>query len=299
MECSMVDIHMRCEVSEGGLDFCHPDDIHGIGGGGGGRKRQQPKRSRSQGGLKYDQRAFAFGNTLDRFVYRTANEKWEPGSHEKKPGTTATDQLGPNPYDARNNKLISWENWSFYWDDDPAFIISDSDVVRSSDHKLSGDKFHGRIAAAMSALYQQQEPGKKIRESLQLSSNKRRADKESKSRVYEERPHQYCFQGFEPVVRQRCSNRLEPGPVSCQMEFMPFEWDIRLRPHQFVQYQKLRSAMLFQRRFDTMLRQRPSQSPLENPREWWKYAIGCVTTRPNSRSWQDVVRIGQNRSISN
>lgn len=44
-----------------------------------------------------------------------------------------------------------------------------------------------------------------------------------------------------------------------------------------------------------MLRIRPNQSPLENPRSWWKYAISCVTSRPNSRHWEDIKRIGQCR----
>ena len=288
MECSMVDIHMRCEVSEGGLDFCHPDDLAPDFSSG-----RRPHKRRH--GLKYDQRAFAFGIAIDRFVYRTANEKWEPGSHEKTAQSSATDNLGPNSYDARNNKLISWKNWNMYWDDDPAFLISNSELIRSRDHKLSGDKFHARIAAAMSATRHQQEPGLKIRESLQLPDRRRVPDPDDNADVYEQCPHQYCFESFEPVIRQRCSNRTEPGPISHQMEFMPFEWNIRLRPHQFVQYQKLKSAMLFQRRFDTMLRQRPSQSPIQNPREWWQYAIGCVTTRPNSRPWNDVLRISRSR----
>lgn len=44
-----------------------------------------------------------------------------------------------------------------------------------------------------------------------------------------------------------------------------------------------------------MLRQRPFESPKENPRAWWKYAIACVTSRPNSRPWQDVKKIGMGR----
>ena len=279
MEASMHDIHIRCEVSEGGLDFCHPDNF---------KKR---KSNRTDSGLKYDQRAFAFGATLDNFIYRTANEKWEVGSHEKKKPTAEKDHLGPNHYDARNNKLITWENFCMYWNDTPPFLISETEIIRSSDHKLSADKFHSKIAAAMTLLYRQQEPGKKIRESLELSGKKRSGT----SQAFDEKPHQYCFEGFDYQVRQKLSDRTEPGPVSCQAEFLPFMWDIKFRPHQFVQYQKLKSAMLSQQRFDTMLRQRPGQSPLETPREWWKYAFSCVTTRPNSRPWNDVKRVARSR----
>ena len=150
----MVNFHVRCEVSEGGLDFCRPDEIW--------RRQDVSEDKRGNERLKYDERAFAFGATLDRFVYRTANEKWEPGCHEKTSATAVTDQLGPNSYDARNNKLISWENCSMYWDDDPAFMISESDLLRSSSHRLSSEKFHSRIAAAMAAIYHQQEPGRKV-----------------------------------------------------------------------------------------------------------------------------------------
>jgi hypothetical protein len=282
MEASMHDIHLRIEVSEGGLDFCHPDNLN---------KHKRKTKRNDERGLKYDQRAFAFGATLDNFILRTANEKWQVGSHEKNKATAEEDNLGPNPYDARNNKLITWENFCMYWDDEPPFLVSETEIIRSPDHKLSMDKFHLRIADAMTALYKQQEPGQKIRESLEVKSKKRSDPPQS----YPEREHQYCWEGFDYQVRQKLSDRTEPGPVSCQAEFLPFEWDVKFRPHQFVQYQKLKSAMLSQQRFDTMLRQRPSQTPLQNPREWWKYAFGCVTTRPNSRPWQDVVRIARSR----
>lgn len=41
-----------------------------------------------------------------------------------------------------------------------------------------------------------------------------------------------------------------------------------------------------------MPRQRPFASPTENPRAWWRYAVACVTSRPNSRPWPDVKSIG-------
>jgi hypothetical protein len=279
MESSMHDVHVRCEVSECGLDFLLPD------------RKSNASVKADQRAFAADQRAFAFGATLDKFVFRTANEKWEAGSHEKTTETSEKNHLGPNEYDAKNNKLMSFENFCMYWDDEPAFLLSESEIMTSPDHKLSEEKIQSRIATAMEAMYLQQEPGRKIRESMQISKQKN-ANGDS----IPDRPHQYIYKGFNCTVRQKLSNRMEPGPISSLFEFMPFHWDVTYRPHQYLQYQKLKSAMLSQQRFDTMLRQRPAQNPIDNPRAWWKYAYGCVTTRPNSRPWHDVVRIARARS---
>lgn len=285
LQASMHNIHVRCEVSEGGLDFCHPDQL---------RKNMGSPRNatNSSSPESYDQRAFAFGITLDDFIVRTANEKWQVGSHEVDTKAESTGHLGPNPYDARNNKLVSWHNFCFYWDDNPPFLISDTPLIQASDIKMASDKFHSRLADAMKALYRQQEPGMKARESLNI-----RGMKSSKDPVLPlvERPHEYCWHVFNYEVRIKTSNRTEPGPISCLAEFLPFVWDIRFRPHQYVQYHKLKSAMLSQRRFDTMVKQRPSRSPMESPREWWKYAMRCITSRPNARPWEDVQKISSKR----
>ena len=298
MEASLHDIHVRCEVSERGLDFCHPDHRPKHL-----RRKQDSSGSESGFGTidgdseeqrKPDQRAFAFGLTLDSFIVRTANEKWEVGSHEKSSETSVKDHLGPNPYDARNNKLITFDNFGMYWDDDPPFLISETPIVTmsSEEHKLSAEKVQTRITAAMEALSRQQEPGTKIRESMMGNGVRNR----SSEPIMDERGHQYCFEGFNCQIRQKLSNRMEPGPISCLAEILPFHWDVKFRPHQVIQYQKLKSAMLSQKRFDTMLRQRPNQNPLQNPRGWWKYAIGCVTSRPTSRPWHDVLKISKNRN---
>jgi hypothetical protein len=291
MEASIHDIHIRCEVFEGGLDFCHPDYRSPLR-----RKRQSYRKD------EYDQRAFAFGATLDSFVMRTANEKWEAGSHETKIETSEKDHLGPHPYDARHNKLHTWTNFNVYWDLDPSFLISETEVVRTPGQKMSSEKFHSKIGAAMQALVSQQEPGVKVRESLIVDWKKYRSEQNGSRRgkgnldgPLMERPHQYICEHLQLRARQKMSDRTQPGSISCQAEFLPFRSEFMFRPHQFVQYQKLKSAMLSQQRFDTMLRQRPTRSPKENPREWWKYAFGCVTTRPNSRPWNDVIQIARNR----
>ena len=206
LQASMHDIHVRCEVSEGGLDFCHPDN-----------NRKRPTNSSDK---VYDQRAFAFGATLDDFVVRTANENWEVGSHvPKKRKNLSNDHLGPNPYDERNNKLITWKNFSVYWDDDPPFLLSETSIIRSrASNKMSTDKFHTKLAAAMAAMYKDQEPGTKIRESLYVGPDKKRADLPTEEGL--SKPHQYCWEDFNYEVRSKTSDRTEPGPVSCLFELI-------------------------------------------------------------------------------
>ena len=138
MEASMHDIHVRCEVFEGGLDFCHPDyrNPHKRKQSDDNRRNNNNNNSNNRKSTEYDQRAFAFGATLDSFVMRTANEKWEVGSHEKTKETKEKDHLGPNPYHAKNNKLHTWKNFSAYWDDDPAFLISESEIIRIGGTKI-------------------------------------------------------------------------------------------------------------------------------------------------------------------
>ena len=323
MEVSVHDIHFRCEVFEGGLDFCHPDHLN--------------KTFRRKRKDKYDQRAFSFGCTLDSFIMRTANEDWEIGSHENTKFTKENDNLGPNPYDARHNKVHSWNNFCMYWDDEPLFLISECEIIKNPGQRLSSEKFHHKIAEAMCSLVNQQEPGTKIRESLTNNGRYRGNEGKKDITIEKQLSHEYVFEGNYGQARQRTSDRTivsksirfsmlhcifyagdfpsvlanriflflsfssrfiyktQPGPISCQFEFLPLEWNLKFRPHQFVQYTKLKSAMLSQQRFDTMMRQRPTESPLKNPGEWWKYAFSCITTRPNSRPWSDVVQITHNR----
>lgn len=282
LEAVMIDIHVRCEVSEGGLEF----GVQAKSKSNGGQRSSSDDR-----GLNYDQRAFAFGATLDKLRLRTASENWKIGSHEKQKQTSNKyDHLGAHPYDVRNNKIFGFENFCMYWDDDPPFLLSETDIIKSPDKKMSADSFHLKIGTAMASLVDCQDPDRKIYESLMAKKKSSQTHHLSQSR-----PHQYCFQNFNYEVKQRLSDRTQPGPISCEAEFLPFQWDWKLRPSQLVQYRKLKSAMLSQRRFDTMLRQKPNQSPRENPLEWWKYAYGCITTRPNSRPWEDVLRIVRSR----
>jgi hypothetical protein len=108
--------------------------------------------------------------------------------------------------------------------------------------------------------------------------------------------HQYVCDPFDAEIRTRQSDRTKPGPVSLSADVLPLTLHLNIRPHQLFQYQMLQTAMKSQHRFDTMLRQRPLQRPMQNARAWWKYAIACVTARPNSRPWADIQFIVQCRT---
>ncbi|CAB9509943.1 protein sorting-associated protein 13 [Seminavis robusta] len=284
MEANMTDVHIRCEVSERGLDFCHPD-----------HRRNTPKKAPVETNLPADQRSFSFGFTLDSLVLRTANEQWDMGSHEKfssknqkgskRFSKQQPDHLGPNEYVARNNKIASLINLKMYWDDEPPILLSETDVLTGNVQKLSAEKLQARISAAMDALANQQEPGQAIRTSLNAPI----------PQSLEPKRHQYICESVSAQVRIKTSDRTLPGPISCSAEFLPFHLALRVRPHQYIQYQTLKKAMVSQQRFDTMLRQRPKVSIHNNPRAWWAYAISCVMSRPNWRPWQDVLQIVRNR----
>ena len=93
MVASMENIHIRCEVAEGGLEFV-PKPI-----------RPSSPKSRKPA----EERAFAFGFTIEKLVVRTANEDWKVGSHDtKNPAdgsamSSVKGHLGPNEYVVKNN----------------------------------------------------------------------------------------------------------------------------------------------------------------------------------------------------
>jgi hypothetical protein len=277
MECRINDIHIRCEVSEQGLDFYQPD---------------ADSRQRAQDGIPAEQRAFTFGMTLDSCIVRTANDKWEVGSEKPKDdSSTSSFSVASGP----KNKVAEVNGMSIYWDDDPPLLISETNLLRSNNHGISPVRLQARVATAMDAMRTNQDPGEAIRVSLSGTDASSPMRAEVKSSHETNRPHHYCLESFSAKVQVNMSDRNLPGPMSCIADFLPLKIDLYFRPHQYMQYHKLRSAMLSQQRFDTMLRQRPTEEPATCPVEWWKYVISCVTTRPNSRPWADVVRIVRNR----
>ena len=90
---SMENVHIRCEVDEGGLEFV-----------------PNPLRPLSQNARKpAEARAFAFGFTIEKLLVRTATEDWKVGSHDVKNPTDGSamssvkGHLGPNEYVVKNN----------------------------------------------------------------------------------------------------------------------------------------------------------------------------------------------------
>jgi hypothetical protein len=160
MEASFHDIHIRLEVPERGLEFSGMDASHDAA---------FPTRIK--------ERAFAMGFTMESLVVRTANDKWEAGSHEKRirgrlSSPSSTDHLGPNEYVAFNNKIGHFNKLSIYWDDDPPILLSETDALQGNYRKLTPDKLQARVAAAMEALFSSQEPGTAVRQSLSAKASR-------------------------------------------------------------------------------------------------------------------------------
>lgn len=296
MECKIEDIHIRCEVSEQGLDFYQPED-----------QRRKPR-----GEIPAEQRAFSFGLTMDSLFGRTANDKWEVGSETTKSADDASfrsskqDDSSASSFSASTasgrsagatkNKILEINNASIYWDDDPPLLISETYVLRSNEHNLSPVRLQARVAVAMEALKTNQDPGEAVRKSLSAPSASTPSRSEVQKPSSSASPHHYILEAFSWKAQVKMGDRNQPGPMTLIAEFLPVEIDLYFRPHQYMQYTMLRSAMLSQQRFDTMLRQRPTEDPSSNPLAWWKYAIACVTTRPNSRPWVDVEQIVRSRT---
>jgi hypothetical protein len=158
MEASMHDVHIRLEVPEQGLD---------ISGGG-------TDNPLTNAWKDTEERAFALGFTLESFVVRTASKDWEVGSHDTRKNMDESqmshehDHLGPNSYVIFNNKIGYFNKLSMYWDDDPPILLSETDALRGNTRKLSAEKIHSRITAAMDALSTSQEPGAVIRQGLSV-----------------------------------------------------------------------------------------------------------------------------------
>jgi Vacuolar sorting-associated protein 13, N-terminal/N-terminal region of Chorein or VPS13 len=229
--------------------------------------------------------AFALGFTLDRLVIRTADAQWQVGRHDPReveaPDPRPPDHLGPNEYVAFNNKIGFFHQLSIYWDDDPPILLSE----------MGSES----VVAAMDALFHHQEPGSVIRQALAASNKTPVAMQLDAVTEGPSIPHGYVCQGLDAEVRVRTSDRVMPGPISCSADVQPFHFTFHVRPSQYLQFQKLMAGVKSQQRFDTMPRQRPVESPRENPAAWWKYAMARVTSRPQTRPWEDVKRIGQSR----
>lgn len=168
IEASFHDLHIRLEVPEHGLEFKGVD----AAATNTTTTTTTNATSPSRHSKRAERRAFALGFTLDSLVIRTANSKWEAGSHEKRNFVddtvvnTEKDHLGPNEYVAFNNKIGYFNKLSIYWDDDPPILLSETDALQGNYRKHSPEKLQAKVVAAMDALYSTQDPGSLVRQSL-------------------------------------------------------------------------------------------------------------------------------------
>ena len=107
--------------------------------------------------------------------------------------------------------------------------------------------------------------------------------------------HSYCFDSFNCEARATFYDESLSNLPMCVVELLPCELKCGIRPEQYHQFSYLRNSLSLQQRFDTLLHRRPPQRPSRSnnqaTRDWWKYIISCVMTRPRSRPWHDIVRI--------
>ena len=107
--------------------------------------------------------------------------------------------------------------------------------------------------------------------------------------------HSYFLDPFTCEARATFYDEALSNLPICVVESLPCELKCIIRPEQYHQFSYLRNSIEIQQRFDTLLHKRPTQRPSRNnrraTRDWWKFLISCVMTRPRSRPWRDVVRI--------
>ena len=204
-----------------------------------------------------DERAFAFGIYLDSFV-----ASWDSKNTSVKDNTSL--------------KVFKINDLAVYWDDDAPFLISDFLIGNSA---LDLTKVQSHVTDAMFSMVYNQHPTNDILEEFKVKP------------VSSSMKHRYICKPFSLQINAFLDE------ISCLAELLPCDILFQIKPQQYEQYVKLRSAMLAQKRFDTMLHQRPLARPTSTSAvAWWRYAIACVITRPNFRPWRDVIRIVDTRT---
>ncbi len=307
IEASIKQIHLRCEVSEGALSDTEYPQMKGTAGA---------QTSAAD-------RAFTFGCTLDSFVVRTATPSWETGEcifYGDGDTTRGDDEdaakesaqpasVGFGPGTGPTYKVVELNGIRMYWDFEPAFLVTETDALRD-EHRIPPHKVQKRIADAMEVMVDAQDPGNDIREALSLGTAKKIRDssvKSSRKRTGSvdgetanaqgsRRQHEYCCSPFNLMFRATFSDIAQEGPSQWEAELLPFELQLYIQPHQYQQYQRLRSVMIAQKKIDTMQHRRPDASPADDPIAWWRYTVGRVVARPNARPWRDVLQIVNSRS---
>ena len=296
IEASIRQIHIRCEVAEGALR----EESASVSRSS---DRTNERKENPSG------RAFAFGCIVDSFVVKTATSDWETGdcifaddhgraSDTRSVAAASLGLLSSGP----SYKVVEFSNVSLYWDDQPPFLVSETELLKTA-HNVVPHKVQKRVADAMEAMLDQQDPGECVRISLAAQKSTgagRKIDESSSASINGDSTtdgleHDYCCLPFNLTFHATFSDPAQEGPSQWEAELLPLELHLRFKPHQYQQYQQLRKVMFEQRRVDTMLHKRPEKTVLADPRAWWKFVISTVVARPNSRPWRDVKRITSSR----
>ena len=295
LEASMKEVHIRCEVAGEALEgtgaaaaaAAVAEAAAVINGPSVASDRSKKPTGRGGGRPPPERRPFAFGYTLDSFVVKSATSSWKTGpfvfegdiQFEEVPKKNGGEKW------LHAFKVIELNDISVYWDDDPCFMISESELLKSSSHGVAPNKVQSKISGAMEALMTRQDPGGDIRRSMAG----KRANYERSGETKD--GHEYCCPPFSLTFRATFSDKTKADPFRCDAELLPCNFRLDLRPQQYRQYQRLGKAMKEQHWLNKMMHKRPDNNVSADPNAWWRYAIASVVARPDSRPWRDVQRI--------
>ncbi len=288
IEMSVRDLHVRCEVGERALNS--------------GPEQKHTKNNEEES-------SFAFGFQFDALILKSANSSWNTGRNvdfkeqdtSQRKETISVAGKESVIHDTKY-KVFMLKNMSMYWDDSPPIILSETPLLQNPD-KCDAHKIWSTVRLALNNMKDYQDPGEEIRNMLmgKMETNNQKISKVSNSLSFDGDnelliEHSYVISPTTIEVRMKLHNLGLPGRTHCQAELMPCKFNFNFNPKQMRQYRAIQYAMFAQQRLDTMLHQRPKKSPKKDPLDWWKYAISCVTTRPNARPWRDVKKIVRKRS---
>lgn len=270
IEMSVRDLHVRCEVGERALNS--------------GPEQKHTKNNEEES-------SFAFGFQFDALVLKSANSSWNTGRNvdfkeqdsSQRKETISVAGKESVIHDTKY-KVFMLKNMSMYWDDSPPIILSETPLLQNPD-KCDAHKIWSTIRLALNNMKDYQDPGEEIRNVLMgkmETNNQKMSMNLSNSDTFDGEnellmEHSYVISPTTIEVRMKLHNLGLPGRTHCQAELMPCKFNFNFNPKQMRQYRAIQYAMFAQQRLDTMLHQRPTKSPIQDPLAWWKYAISCVT----------------------
>ncbi len=310
---SWNDVHIRCEVGKNALDVSQ-DVMNSPSpnvpqSNNASTANSTSSSNREEDDLSdADNRSFAFGMNVDTMLFKSANSNWQTGKNvdwtidekDKKQNTNASVNGMEAKEPEKRNYVLDVSNLAIYWDDSPPLLLSESHVFQFSNHQLSEHKVLTIVRKAMEKLKDHQDPGPLIRRMLETGELKSPSTTQIRKNADNSVPsldHVYLLRKTNMKLRVEMTNTPEVHmPNICSAELIPCTIDMSFSPQQLRQRRLLEYTMMGQRRLDTMLHQRPSQRPTEDPRGWWRYVISCVITCPNRRSWRDIKTIVSKRA---